>query len=167
MQTGQPLNVVRAVDLHVEVAVIEERQQREESRQLALVERLQGNAIAARELAERALAVAQRAGLREHEALAYMALGEVLSASIHDDEATDADAQSPAAVAFTAALEALGGLGHDAVMAKALFVFGRYKAETGDHATAKDMLRDALMMFSKLGLERRASEVEKLLASMN
>ena len=32
---------------------------------------------------------------------------------------------------------------------------------------AKDMLRDALMMFSRLGLERRSSEVERLLASMN
>jgi hypothetical protein len=29
------------------------------------------------------------------------------------------------------------------------------------------MLRDALMMFSRLGLERRSSEVERLLASMN
>jgi len=29
------------------------------------------------------------------------------------------------------------------------------------------MLRDALMMFSRLGLERASSEVERLLASMN
>jgi hypothetical protein len=32
---------------------------------------------------------------------------------------------------------------------------------------AKDMLRDALMMFSRPGLERRSSEVERLLVSMN
>ena len=32
---------------------------------------------------------------------------------------------------------------------------------------AKDMLRDTLMMFSRLGLERPSSEVERLLASMN
>ena len=136
-------------------------------RHLAALEKTQGNTPAARELAERALAVAQKAGLREHEAQAYMTLGDVLSASIHDEEATDAGALSPAAIAFGAAIEVLANIGNEAVLAKALFVFGRYKAETGDQAAAKDMLRDALMMFSKLGLERRSSEVEKLLASMN
>lgn len=136
-------------------------------RHLAALEKIQGNARAARELAERALAVAQKAGLREHEAQAYMALGDVLSASIHDEEATDAGVLAPAAVAFGAAVEVLSHLGNEAVLAKALFVFGRYQAEIGDHAGAKDMLRDALMMFSRLGLERRSSEVERLLASMN
>jgi tetratricopeptide (TPR) repeat protein len=136
-------------------------------RHLAALEKIQGNAAAARELASRALVVAQKAGLREHEAQAYMALGDVLSASIHDEEVGDAGALAPAAVAFGAAVEVLANLGNEAVLAKALFVFGRYKAEQGDHAEAKDMLRDALMMFSRLGLERRSSEVERLLASMN
>ena len=135
-------------------------------RHLASVEKAQGNTTAARELAERALAVAQQAGLREQEAQAYMTLGDVLSASLHDEDATDA-ALSPAAIAFGAAIEVLANIGNEAVLAKALFVFGRYKAEIGEQADAKDMLRDALMMFSKLGLERPSSEVEKLLASMN
>jgi tetratricopeptide (TPR) repeat protein len=136
-------------------------------RHLAALEKLQGNAVAARELAERALAVAQKAGLREHEAQAYMTLGDILSASMHDEEATETGALAPAAIAFGAAVEVLANLGNEAALAKALFVFGRYKAEMGDHAEAKDMLRDALMMFSRLGLERRSSEVERLLASMN
>ncbi|HMG20697.1 MAG TPA: tetratricopeptide repeat protein, partial [Kofleriaceae bacterium] len=136
-------------------------------RHLAALDKLQGNAVAARELSERALAVAQKAGLREHEAQAYMTLGDVLSASIHDEEMTETGALAPAAVAFGAAVEVLANLGNEAALAKALFVFGRYKAEMGDHADAKDMLRDALMMFSRLGLERRSSEVERLLASMN
>jgi tetratricopeptide (TPR) repeat protein len=136
-------------------------------RHLAALEKIQGNAIAARELAERALGVAQKAGLREHEAQAYMTLGDVLSASLHDEEATETGALAPAAIAFGAAVEVLANLGNEAALAKALFVFGRYKAEMGDHAEAKDMLRDALMMFSRLGLERRSSEVERLLASMN
>jgi tetratricopeptide (TPR) repeat protein len=136
-------------------------------RHLAALDKLQGNAPAARELAERALAVAQKAGLRDHEAQAYMTLGDVLSVSLHDEELTDTGALAPAAVAFGAAVEVLANLGNEAALAKALFVFGRYKAEMGDHADAKDMLRDALMMFSRLGLERRASEVERLLASMN
>jgi tetratricopeptide (TPR) repeat protein len=136
-------------------------------RHLAALEKTQGNTAAARELAERALSVAQQAGLREPEAQAYMTLGDVLSATMHDDEATDSGSLTPAAIAFGAAIEVLAHIGNEAALAKALFVFGRYKAETGDHAEAKDMLRDALMMFSKLGLERPSSEVEKLLASMN
>jgi tetratricopeptide (TPR) repeat protein len=136
-------------------------------RHLATLEKIQGNAGPARELAERALTVAQKAGLREHEAQAYMTLGDVLSVSIHDEDATDIGALAPAAVAFGAAIEVLANISNEAVLAKALFVFGRYKAEMGDHAEAKDMLRDALMMFSKLGLERPSSEVERLLASMN
>jgi tetratricopeptide (TPR) repeat protein len=136
-------------------------------RHLAALEKIHGNATAARELAERALAVAQQAGLREQEAQAYMTLGDVLSTSIHDEEATDSGALTPAAIAFGAAIEVLSNIGNEAVLARALFVFGRYKAETGDHAEAKDMLRDALMMYSKLGLERPSSEIERLLASMN
>jgi tetratricopeptide (TPR) repeat protein len=136
-------------------------------RHLAALEKIQGDAAAARELSERALAVAHKAGLREHEAQAYMTLGDVLSASIHDEEVTDTGALAPAAVAFGAAVELLANLGNEAALAKALFVFGRYKAEIGNHAEAKDMLRDALMMFSRLGLERRSSEVERLIASMN
>ena len=136
-------------------------------RHLAAVEKTQGNTAAARELAERALAVAQSAGLREQEAQAYMTLGDVLSASIHDEDATDSGVLTPAAIAFGAAVEVLANIGNDAALAKALFVFGRYKAETGEQAEAKDMLRDALMMFSKLGLERPSSEIERLLASMN
>ena len=136
-------------------------------RHLAALEKARGNTTAARDLADRALAVAQKAGLREHEAQAYMTLGDVLSSSIHDEDATDAGAEAPAALAFGSAINVLASIGNDAVLAKALFVFGRYKAETGEHAQAKDMLRDALMMFSKLGLERPSSEVERLLASMN
>jgi len=136
-------------------------------RHLAALDKLNGNTPAARELAERALAVAQKAGLREHEAQAYMTLGDVLSVSLHDEELTETGALAPAAVAFGAAVEVLANLGNEAALAKALFVFGRYKAEMGEHADAKDMLRDALMMFSRLGLERRSSEVERLLASMN
>jgi tetratricopeptide (TPR) repeat protein len=135
-------------------------------RHLAALEKAQGQPDAARELAERALAVAQQAGLREQEAQAYLALGDVLATRLHDD-LTDAGALPPAAIAFGAAIEVLANIGNEALLAKALFAFGRYKLEIGEDADAKDMLRDALMMFSKLGLERRSSEVEKLLAAMN
>jgi tetratricopeptide (TPR) repeat protein len=137
-------------------------------RHLAALDKAQGNTTSARELADRALAVAQKAGLREQEAHAYMTLGDVLSASIHDDEeVTDVGALPPAAMAFSSAIEVLSIIGNEAGLARALFVYGRYKAERGDQAEAKDMLRDALMMFTKLGLERSSNEVERLLASLN
>ena len=41
------------------------------------------------------------------------------------------------------------------------------KAEAGDLADAKDMLRDAIMVFSKLGLSRPVEEANKLLGSLS
>ncbi|MEJ7600911.1 MAG: tetratricopeptide repeat protein [Kofleriaceae bacterium] len=139
-------------------------------RHLAMLEKLQGQTDLAKELAERALVVAQRAGLREKEAQAYLALGDVLSANLFSfgdsDDGEDAGTTSPAAEAFSSALEIMREIGNEAAIARALFAFGRYKAEVGELADAKDMLRDALMTFSKLGLDRPTTEVEKLLATL-
>ena len=138
-------------------------------RHLALLEKLQGQTELAKELAERALLVAQRAGLREKEAQAYLALGDVLAANLFsfgDTADEEAEAMSPAAAAFSAALEIMRAIGNEAAVAQALFAFGRYRAEVGELADAKDMLRDALMTFSRLGLTRPTSEVEKLLATL-
>lgn len=134
-------------------------------RHLAQLEKLQGQPQLAREHAERALEVAKKAGLREKEAQAYLTLGEVLSASLYDTE--DAGAASDAAVAYGKALEVLRAIGNDAELGRALFAFGRYQAETGAIAAGKDMLRDAIALFAKLGLARPASDVEKLLATLS
>ena len=112
--------------------------------------------------------MAQKAGLREQEAQAYMTLGDVLSASLYDAGGhRDRRAGPGRDRVRRRRSRSCANLGNEAALGKALFVFGRYKAEIGEHAEAKDMLRDALMMFSRLGLERRSSEVERLLASMN
>jgi tetratricopeptide (TPR) repeat protein len=135
-------------------------------RHLACLEKEQGHASAAREYAERALEVAKKAGLREKEAQAYLTLGDVLSASLYDAE----DAQSAttdAAVAYGKAIDVLKAIGNEAALGKALFAFGRYKAETGAIAAGKDMLRDAIALFAKLGLSRPASDAEKVLATLN
>jgi tetratricopeptide (TPR) repeat protein len=134
-------------------------------RHLATLEKAQGQTAAARELAERALQVAKKAGLREKEAQAYLTLGDVLSTSMYD-AGEETGALSPAAIAFGKALEVVRSIGNEAALGKALFAFGRYKAEVGDLADGKDMLRDAIMVFAKLGLARPANEVEKLLASL-
>jgi hypothetical protein len=57
-------------------------------------------------------------------------------------------------------------IGNEAALGKALFAFGRYKAEVGEISDGVDMLRDAIMVFAKLGLARPASEAEKLLATL-
>jgi tetratricopeptide (TPR) repeat protein len=137
-------------------------------RHLAVLEKLQGQTAGAKELAERALEVARKAGLREKEAQAYVTLGDVLATSLFSfgDAAVDPAAITPAAVAYGTAIDVLRSINNEAALGKALFAFGRYKAEVGEVADGKDMLRDALMVFSKLGLARPANEIEKLLATL-
>jgi hypothetical protein len=109
--------------------------------------------------------VAQQAGLRRAEALAYLTLGDVLATNLYDAGA-DADSPTPAAAAFGRALEVLRSINHEAELGKALLAFGRYRIESGELADGKDMVRDALMLFSKLGLARPAAEAEQLLTSV-
>jgi tetratricopeptide (TPR) repeat protein len=148
--------------------IIEEIEDRgleaEVCRHLAMLEKLQDRPQVARELAERALDVAKRAGLREKEAQAYLTLGEVLSTSLYD--AADDSGSRDAAVAYAKAVEVLRSIHHEAALAKALVAFGRFKAETGMLAEGKDMLRDAIAVFTKLGLARPAGDVEKLLQTL-
>lgn len=132
-------------------------------RHLATLEKLSGQTAAARELAHRAIAVAQQAGLRDREALAHLTLGDVLAQSLYDADA-DASTPNPAAAAFARAVSMLRSINNEAALGKALVAYGRYKIESGELAEGKDMIRDAIMLFSKLGLARPAAEAEKLLA---
>jgi tetratricopeptide (TPR) repeat protein len=134
-------------------------------RHLAALEKLQGQAATAREHAERALDVAQRAGLREEEALASLMLGDILAVSLYDAGA-DATTPNPAAASFAHAIAVLRSIRNEAELGKALLAYGRYKIESGELADGKDMVRDAIMLFSKLGLARPAAEADKLLTSV-
>ena len=135
-------------------------------RHLATLEKLHGRTNEARELAERALAIAKKAGLREKEAQAYLTLGDVLSNNLYDTD-DDGGGLSPAAAAYGHAIEVLRTIGNEAALGKALFAFGRYKAEAGDVADGRSMLRDAIAVFSKLGLSRPVGDVEKLLSTLS
>jgi tetratricopeptide (TPR) repeat protein len=134
-------------------------------RHLATLEKMLGHPQVARELAERALDVAKRSGLREKEAQAYLTLGEVLSASLYD--ADEGNSTSDAATAYATAIDVLRSIGNEAALGKALYAFGRYKAETGAISDGKQMLRDAIGVFAKLGLARPAGDVEKLLQTLS
>jgi tetratricopeptide (TPR) repeat protein len=140
----------------------------EACRHLAALEQASGHMELARELAERALDVAKRSGQREQEARAYLTLGNVLSASLYDaGDSRDGEEAADASVAYGRALEVLRAIGNEAALGKALFAYGRYKAETGALADGKDMLRDALTTFAKLGMRRSAGDAEKLLATLH
>ena len=134
-------------------------------RHLATLEKLQGHPDAAEELAERALAAAIKAGLREKEAQAYLTLGDVLSASLYDADSLTGEVP-PAASAYTKAIDILKSIHNDAVLGKALLAFGRFKAESGHVAEGKDMLRDAIAVFSRLGLAKPAEEATGVLADL-
>lgn len=134
-------------------------------RHLAQLEKQQGHTAEARELAERALAVAKKAGLREKEAHAYLTLADVLSMSIYDADSQDGSASAGAS--FEKAIEIVKSIRNEAALGKALLAYGRYKAEIGSIAAGKDMIRDAIMVFSKLGLGRSSEAAEKVLASLS
>src|SRR3569623_2055186 len=93
-------------------------------------------------------------------ALAF-ALGDAAEQAERSDTARDAS------VAYGRAIDALRAIGNEAALGKALYAFGRYKAETGALADGKDMLRDAIAVFAKLGLARPAGDAEKLLATLH
>jgi tetratricopeptide (TPR) repeat protein len=134
-------------------------------RHLAAVEAREGQPVRAQALAERALAAAVAAGLREQEARAQVTLGDVLSASLYD--AGHDDDGHPAATAYARAIDILRTIHHDAALARALAAFGRFRVEHGDPAAGQDLLRDALAAFTRLGLTEPARQVTDLLASLS
>src|SRR5262249_26289081 len=106
----------------------------ETARNLGLLELEGGNLARAKELVERALALADRGGLRHRGARAPLALGEGRPATLYAaGERPPADADDP----FERALAIFRAIGNQAVLAKGLERFGRHKLERGDTARGK------------------------------
>jgi len=138
-------------------------------RHMAVLESQLGHVERARELAQRALTVAGKAGLREEEAQAHITMGRVMSASLYDADKTEVGAGaglSPTESHYQVAVDMLRAIGNDAELGKALEAYGRYMIECGRVGDGKDMLREALIVFTRLGLPRGA-EVEKILQSVS
>jgi hypothetical protein len=85
--------------------------------------------------------------------------------SIYDADEAQTGA-SDAAVAYKQAIDVLRQIGNETALGKALAAYGRYKVETGATTAGRDMLKDAVTLFSKLGLDRQVEQVEKLLATL-
>jgi len=138
-------------------------------RNLALLENQLGHTDRARRLGERAVEVATRAGLREKEGLAQLALGQVLAGSLFDADRTVVDGLLPDELSaepyFKRGVDILKSIGNDAEYAKALEAYGRFQIENGRTLAGKDMLREALAVLTRLGL-KRAGDVERLLQSV-
>lgn len=149
---------------------IEDRQLESECcRNLALLENTLGHAERARSLGERALDVAARAGLKEKEGMALLALGQVAAGSLFDADRTAVDEMLPTDLPadgyFKRGVDLLRAIGNDAEYAKGLELYGRFQIENGRTLPGKDLLREALAVFTRLGM-KRAAEVETLLQTV-
>jgi tetratricopeptide (TPR) repeat protein len=134
-------------------------------RHLAAVEVEAGRLAEARALADRALAAARKAGQREDEARSQITLGNVLSANLYD-AATDSMAGA-ASGAYAQAVDILRSIHHDAALGKALLAFGRHKAENGDVQEGRKLVREALAIFQKLGLEGPSQQCTEVLGDLS
>ena len=134
-------------------------------RMLALLENQAGNMGVARELAERALTVATAAGLREKEGQALLALGQVHATSLYDASRDDDDSVPAAEQYFQRGLDVLREIGNDRGVARGLEQHGRYKIDSGDPEAGRDLLREALAIYARLGT-RRADAVQAALAAL-
>ncbi|HLU65430.1 MAG TPA: tetratricopeptide repeat protein, partial [Kofleriaceae bacterium] len=150
--------------------VDDRRLQVEATRNLALLEHAAGDGPRARQLALRAYQVAASAGLRDHEGRALLTLGQVFrGTALMDDEKTvevERPGEPPMAdTYFARGVELLRQIGNESELARGLERYGRYKIERGDTGDGVALLREALAIFSKLGMKERL-EVEKVLAAV-
>ena len=132
---------------------------------MALLENQAGKMALARELAERALSVATQAGLREKEGQALLALGQVHATSLYDASRESDDGDPPAEQYFKRGLDVLREIGNDRGLARGLEQYGRYKVESGEPEAGRDLLREALAIYARLGT-RRADAVQAQLAAL-
>ena len=123
-----------------------------------------GRTDRAQNLAQRAHDIAAEVGLRDYQGRALLALGEVKAGALFEDTDPGDGAQRNADGYFTRGLDLLREIGMQSELAKGLESYGRYKIEHGDTPGGKELLREALVLFSKLGM-KRSRDVEELLAS--
>ncbi|HUH04770.1 MAG TPA: tetratricopeptide repeat protein, partial [Kofleriaceae bacterium] len=142
----------------------------EATRNLAQLEKDCGHSERARELAAHAHDVAAGAGLRDNEGRALLTLASVWSANLFDADETVQDALDQASVPkaeefFRRGIELMREIGNESELARGIEQYGRYKIERGEIGAGKDLLREALAIFSRLGMPRSA-DVEKVLQAV-
>ncbi len=170
-QQGHLDEARRRLDEAIQLAeeVDDRRLQVEATRNMALLENSGGNSERARELAEHAYEIASSAGLRDNQGRTLLTLGEVTAGSLFDAEKTEVQPGGEAAPDandyFQKGVEILREIGNQGELARGLEAYGRYKIEQGDIGAGKDLLREALAIFTRLGVSRSA-DVERVLQSV-
>ena len=98
---------------------------------------------------ERALELAEAAGIRVDVGRALLALGQVHAATLFDDTG---DGERRAEDYFCAASSSSARFGNEAELASGLERFGKYRIERGDVDAGKRLLTEAEAIFRKLGM---------------
>jgi tetratricopeptide (TPR) repeat protein len=161
----------RRLDEALDIAqeIDDRRLEGEATRNLALLEHGGGDPERARRLAQRAYDVAAAAGLRDNEGRALLTLAQVFVAqSIVDTDTTSererADRSAMADAYFARGVELLRQIGNESELARGLERYGRYKIESGEIAAGRDLLREALGIFTRLGMHGQA-DIESMLSA--
>jgi tetratricopeptide (TPR) repeat protein len=142
---------------------IEDRRLRvEATRNLALLESGLGHADKARDLAQRAYEIAAAQGLRDSEARALVCLGRVLSSSLFDSGVDNEHGVPAAQYYFEQGVALLRQLGNDTELGRTLEQYGRYRLDRGDSAAARELLAQALAIYSRLD-SKRVHSLQKLI----
>lgn len=102
-----------------------------------------------RDHCERALELAEAAGIRVDIGRALIALGQVNAATLFDDTG---HGERAAEDYFTRGVELFREIGNEAELASGLERFGKYRVERGDVDAGKKLLTEAEAIFRKLGM---------------
>ena len=121
-----------------------------------------GQHKAALESCQKALDQAQRNGMRHEIARALLALGQVHAATPFDETVEGAH---PAWECFRRSVTLLREVGDQAELAVALYQLGRHLIERGRTGPARNTLREAEGIASKLRMQQ-ANEMRQMLAEL-
>lgn len=108
-----------------------------------------GETKGGRDHCERALELAEAAGIRVDVGRALIALGQVHAATLFDDTG---HGERAAEDYFTRGVELFREIGNEAELASGLERFGKYRIERGDVDAGKQLLTEAEAIFRKLGM---------------
>jgi tetratricopeptide (TPR) repeat protein/DNA-binding Lrp family transcriptional regulator len=134
----------------------------EATRNLALLESALGHSDKAWNLAQRAHEIAAAQGLRDSEARALVCLGRVLSTSLFDSSADESRCAPAAQHYFEQGIALLRQLGNDTELGRSVEEYGRYRLDRGDRDAARELLRQAHAIYSRLD-SKRVHKVQSLL----
>ncbi len=159
---GEPVKARQRLEEAVQLArLLDERRVLADAlRNLSLLDLQDGQPEKAKSLATESLDVAKRAGMREYQGRANLALGEIHAATLFDD--TGSDPTEMAKEYFSEAVEIFRDMDNQAELAKTLSQYGEFLVERGNPDGGKILLEEARTLFQKLGMKAREKVSKKI-----